>query len=143
MGEVQLSTDFQTRLFEKIRADIGQLMSDDEVKKLVATAFERTFFQPEQVAKGVDGYSREPKYEVKPPMIQQIAMELLRPSVEKAIATWIAAHEQETHKIIEERVGASLTEAIAKAVNQIFGSAFTTLQYDLAQRITSIIQQNR
>ena len=46
MSEVSLNKDFKQKLFEKIQSDIGSLLGEEEMKALVTTAFERTFFEP-------------------------------------------------------------------------------------------------
>lgn len=57
-NEIETSKDFQDRVFEKIRADIGNLMTDAELKSLLHAAMSRAFFEP-IVVKDRYGYNNQ------------------------------------------------------------------------------------
>lgn len=130
-NEVQSAVDFQERLFKKIRTDIGELMTDEELKKLVATAVDRTFFTPEKRLNPNGSSYRNDQYIEYPPMIQQIVKELLEPGVKAAIREWLDAHSAEVKAQVDAALADGMTGAVSRAINGMLSNAFYTLQQNL------------
>lgn len=107
--------DFQQRLFEKIRADIGALMSEDDIKALVAKAFEKTFFT--ETVKTVErrgGYGHDTVRV--PPEIVTITKELLEPTLKKALQDWLNEHEAEIVKMMRATFEDGLLESVQRII---------------------------
>ncbi len=43
-NELQMTQDFQTRIFKRIRESIGDLMTDEDLRKLIEAAMQKAFF---------------------------------------------------------------------------------------------------
>jgi hypothetical protein len=95
-NEIAMSTDFQTRIFEKIKKDIGELMTDAEVKALVDKAMEKAFFE-RQVLK--DNYGRD--CGTKPSVIELLVKELLDSAVRASVSRWLEEHPEEVAKVVD------------------------------------------
>lgn len=90
----------QERVGDRIREQIGDLLTDDDLKRLVETALHDAFFK-EVVVKDTWGSVRE----VKPPPITAIVRNLLKERVDQAATEWLAAHKDEFAKHIDDAIG--------------------------------------
>jgi hypothetical protein len=99
--EVQMSQDFQARIFSKIRESIGDLMTDDDLRKLVEAAMQKAFFT--EVPVPGDYYGRSPK--VEPPHLVQLVKTLLDERVKAAAQKWLEDHPEEVTKAINDAIG--------------------------------------
>lgn len=101
MSELIKSESFEQRLFEKIRTDIGALMTDVELKKLVETSIERVFFSPREVVEETSYYGRKEKVS-KAPEIYSVVSAAVNAQVTPLVKTYIEEHSDQIGKIIEE-----------------------------------------
>ncbi len=138
MNAVATSQDFQNRLFEKIRADIGSLMSDAELKKLVETAMERTFFTPKDV-KG--DWGRVERTE--PPELIKIVQELVAPRLQTALKQWLDEHPDEVKKALDTALAGGLAAATLRAFDSMMSMQFQTMGYNLQQSLQTALQTHR
>lgn len=130
MNAVVTTKDFEERLFEKIRSDIGSLMTDEQLKKLVETAMERTFFQ-DRVE--LDRYGSVNSR--KPPHITELVKGLLATKVQEAVNEWLKEHPDEIRKVIEEALRGGMTDALTRAIRGLIDSTFAQMQYNLQQAL--------
>lgn len=136
MTTVATTKDFQERLYEKIRTDIGSLMSDVDIKKLVDTAMERVFFTPE-VKKDQWGHQTS----VKPPKIEQLIQELLEPALRKAISEWLNTHPDVLTQALDKALAGGLATATLRALDSMMQTQFTQLQYDVQEALRNALQR--
>lgn len=122
--EIEMSSDFQTRIFEKIRQDIGSLMTDKDVKKLVEAAMEREFFTP---VKRTEHYREV----IDPPRIQTLVKELIEPTLRKAMDQWLKEHTDEVNKIIEETLKGGLIHSVSRVIDGMLSQAMITFQNNI------------
>jgi hypothetical protein len=133
---VQVSQDFQTRLFEKIKTDIGSLMTDEELKKLVESAVERIWFTPEIKR---DNYGREDRRD--PPRLQQVVTEALGPKVKEAVSEYLAAHPDVVRQELEKALQGGMSGAIIKCFDMMFQQTWWQLQNNLQETLRNALQK--
>lgn len=121
---VSTTQDFQERLYEKIRADIGSLMTDEDVKKLLEAAMERTFFTPTTKQDGYRTYEG-------PPRIVDMMKELMAPTLHKALSQWMEEHPEIVKQQLEKALAGGMANAIIDAFNSRLSSSFGMLQANL------------
>lgn len=101
MTQLTTNETFQERMFNRVREQLGDLMTEAELKKIVDTALDKAFFE-ERVVKAATWNAqevREPSYFVK-----QLQLEMKAP-VELAIKHWLAEHPEEIEKVIKDVIG--------------------------------------
>ena len=102
MSAVVESKSFEDRVYEKIRTDIGSLMTDEELKKLVDKSIERMFFT-ERVIKS-SGYGRD---EIAPPRIFEAVQAAVEAKIKEQVRIYVEAHADFYAKAIDEALGKS------------------------------------
>lgn len=88
MEAIVPAKDFQERMFERIRLQIGDLMTAEDLKKITETAVNRAFFEPRKLS---DGYRTVEK----PPYFQELMSKLMEDRVKLAVSAWIDEHPKE------------------------------------------------
>jgi hypothetical protein len=100
MNAVVQAKSLQERVGERIRDQIGDLLTDDDLKKLVEGALREAFFTP---------YTRKNEWgnvvESKTPLIVEIVRDLLKPQVEAAARAWMIANAADITKHIDDALG--------------------------------------
>lgn len=133
---VQVSQDFQTRLFEKIKTDIGSLMTDNELKKLVESAIERIFFT-ERVT--TDGYGYNKK--TQPPELIEVVKAAVEPKVREAVREWIDAHPEEVKKALDQALAGGLAQAVVRAFDHMLSNTMNQMQFNLQESLARALQK--
>lgn len=90
---------FQEKMYERIRDSIGELMSEEDLKKLTAAAIERAFFEPRVTE---TGYGHVTKTESR---FVEMVEKLMRSRVEQAVSAWIETHPDEIKERLDETIG--------------------------------------
>ena len=110
------TTDFQKRMFEQIREKLGQLMTDEELKVVVAEATRKAFFEPRITPRQYGGQ------DVKDPLFVEMMREELAPRFEVAIKEWAAAHPDVIEKALQETLGKGIVGVlVAHLENRLNG----------------------
>jgi lantibiotic modifying enzyme len=105
--EITTTKTFQERMFERVRDQMGDLLTDDDLKKIVNSAVQKAFFE-ERVVRS--GYS-----DVKEPAIFVKMMEHeLRDRVSKATEQWL----KDNPEIVTQTIERVIQDGIFKAVMQ-------------------------
>jgi len=126
-NEIETSKAFQERVFEKIRADIGNLMTEDELKALLDAAMKKAFFDPIKVQSGYHDYEKEPVFVT-------MVRDLMRDRVRAAVDVWM----EENKELVSSKIGEALKAGIAGAVfdhlNFQFSGPLQIFRAELEQR---------
>jgi hypothetical protein len=105
---ITTSTAFQDRIFTRIRDQIGELMSDEELKGLVDASLQKLFFTERPITDQWNG--RVTGHH--PPPIYGLVQELLGGQVKAAAAEWLEAHPEDVKKIVDEAIRAGVTRIV-------------------------------
>ena len=124
MNEITTTKAFQERVFEKIRADIGNLMTDDELKSLLNAAMQKAFFEP---TRRTDSYHTTEE----PPAFITLTRDLMREKVGSAVEKWINEHPEEVNKAIREVLAGGIAGAIAMHLEMRFSQPLQQLRQEL------------
>lgn len=106
-NEVQQAKTLQERVGDRIRDQIGDLMTDADLKTLVDQALHDAFFK-ETIIRGEWGRGDT----VKPAPAVALVRDLLKERVDAACATWLAEH--------KDALGAHIDEAIGNGMLKFF-----------------------
>jgi hypothetical protein len=103
-NEVQQAKTLQERVGDRIRDQIGDLMTDEDLKTLVDKALHEAFFTRTEVP---NQHWNAPK-EFNDSFAVKHVKGLLKERVDAACATWLAEHKEELGAHIDEAVGKGL-----------------------------------
>ena len=112
-GDLVEKKSFEERMKDRIRDSIGELMTDEELSKIVKKATEEIFFKPTTVKEGY--HTREEK-----PFIFDLVKDLLRDSVHIQVKDYF----EENKESILERIDKIIKEGLGSAVLNALASKF-------------------
>lgn len=99
MTAITTTAAFQERMFEKIRDQMGDLLTEEDLKRLVESAMQKAFFEPRTDARG---------YNTGPPLFVSMIEKQMQQAVSKAVSDWVAAHPEEVAKVLKETIEAGI-----------------------------------
>jgi len=123
---VTVPTTFAERMKERIKDSIADLMTDEELSKLVERATEEVFFKKDKIT---DSYGR--LTETKPSFLHSIIKELLEEQVRLEVSRYMDNHSQEVMEAISDVIKLGAGEAIIRALNEKFQMDFNNLAMSL------------
>lgn len=130
MSQVVNAQTFQERMVERLKDNIGELMTDEEAKQLVDRAINQIFFQERP---STSSHYNAPK---RPPFIHELLADSLQPIVERQIKAWIDEHQEEVLATIQRVVQEGLGTAMVKSLNNIFQNQMFAFESNIRQQIT-------
>lgn len=114
--------DFQTKLRERVRSDIRDLLPEDAVSALVTKAVEEEFFKPRQVYTGY-------RHEDRPSWFVEEVTKAATPIIKAAVEKTIKDHPDAIERVIREYLDTNKLAVITtSALTDMLGSAIMSLQ---------------
>lgn len=135
MTEIEIAKPLHERVGDKIKQQIGDLMTDADLKQLVDAAMKEAFFKKKEKPKRY--YNDATEYEPAP-IVQSVA-KLMSDRIDVALKAWLDDHPQEMTKAINDAVSGG----ILAVVKNWFDSAVSTHLDDFQQGITETLRKNR
>ena len=135
MNEITQQKSFQEKMQERIRESIGDLITDEELSKLIKTAVEDVFFNPHQV-KTLDRWGSTTYKEI-PPMLPEIVKDLLHDRVSECMKTWLEEH----HEEVSKQLDATLREGLLQVVVRWFNDQIKLPLEVLGSQVSSILNK--
>lgn len=99
--EVTTNESFQERMFKRVREQMGDLMTEAELKTIVDTALHKAFFE-ERVIKSSHWNTPDTK---KPSAFVELLQEELKQPIREGIQAWLAEHPEKVNEVITETIG--------------------------------------
>jgi 16S rRNA G966 N2-methylase RsmD len=96
-NEVAEMQDFQTRIFNKIREQMGELLTEKELKALLETAMEKAFFQERKVERGYNTV-------IEPPYFIELIKKEMESQVRLQVSEYMKANKELVIKAIDETI---------------------------------------
>jgi len=110
--EVVTTKTFQEKMFEKIRDQMGDLMTEDDLKALVHSAMQKAFFEP------VKSQDRWGSTSTSDSMFVELIRKELSPMVTKEIQKWLSEHPEEVAKAIEETLAKGMFQLVQQYIER-------------------------
>lgn len=133
--EVEVTKSFDDRMKDKIRESIGDLITDEELSKIVAQGIHAAFFEPVSVD---NSYSRNPKRE---PLITNIVKELLSEKVNLAVKGWFKDNPEAMTPILDEVIKSGITKTIFNQIDSALSTEFITFGNHVIEEIKRMFQR--
>ena len=125
---------FEDRMRDRLRANIGDVMTDADLAELVERGLNDLLFK-ERIRKQKHGYSNESFYD--PPLLQELLMAELQPLLKQAVADWLVGHQEEVMAAFDQTMENGLGQAMLNAFTALFNNALDPVRqqiYDVANR---------
>lgn len=87
---------FQENITKRVQADIGSLLPEDALKRMIERAVEETFFKPRRVQQQYGNDIIQPGW-----FVEAVA-KAAQPQIEKAVAAFVEEHQDVIAKAIGE-----------------------------------------
>jgi translation elongation factor EF-G len=140
MGETQVekTQTFEEKMKARIKDGIGDLLSDDEVKKLIDRGMEEVFMK-DQIIRDTQGYSSRDK--IKPCLLHEIVKEMMQPAVNEAVKAYILEHPEEVQAAVTKVIEDGMGKAVLSGINNFFSSSLFNFQNQVVQQIQNMPRQ--
>jgi len=125
--EIQQKQTFEERMMDKIRESIGDLMTQEELKKILERGVEKALFESRQVKDCYGGYRTIPS------VLDEAVSKFLQPAMDKAVSDWIDTHQVELKAAVDKAVQAGAGEAVLRAIDSKFYGAMASLESKLRE----------
>lgn len=128
---------FETKLKSKIKESIGDLITDEELSKMVNRSMEEIFFakRPNSKRNSYVYNSSEPEF--LPPLIHEIVKDCLQPAVNSAVSEYIKSHPEIIKAAVNDVVSAGVGNAVVTAMNMQFQNQLLTFQTNINNQLSS------
>lgn len=126
--EIVVQQSFEERMKDRIKESIGELITDEELSKLVRKSVDQVFFAPTKIKQGWD--TKEG-----PSLLNGIIKELLTPQVSEVVQQYINDHPEEIIKSIKEVLSVGMGTALLNAFNSQFQAQLFALQSNIENMI--------
>jgi len=130
--EIAKQQSFQERIKERIRESIGELITDEELSKIVHRAMEEVFFDPivKEARWGAKQYEQ--------PFIHKLLRELLEKDVRKAVDEYMSSNQgaiaKEVRSVVEQGIG----QTVINALTYRFSNEMIDLEKKISESIKSL-----
>lgn len=129
--------EFKDKVAERLRDQIGDLIPDEALAKMVEDAMQKAFFEG-RVTKKWDGYRHSETSE--PPWFVSEVKGLVDARVKEAVINEMNKRAEDLDKIIEERLEAGMSQMVLKTIDDVFRNAFQQVGFNLQQDINNAMQ---
>ncbi len=126
--EIATSQSFQEKMFAKIREQMGDLLTEEDLKKMVDAAMQKAFFEP---VKNLNSYGSV--VGESPPAFVTMIKKATEDQVTSAVKEWIKEHPEEITR--------ALNEALEKGMFKMALSYFEQRTYGPMHELVMKLQQ--
>jgi hypothetical protein len=134
--EVVVAQTFEQKMKSKIRDSIGDLISEDELSKMITRSVEEVFFTKRPNPKRSSyGHSSEPEF--LQPFLHEIVKECLQPTVSFVVSEYIKSHPEIIKATINDVVVAGVGNAVVQAMNMQFQNHLFAFQSNIMNQLNS------
>ena len=123
---------FEERMRDRIRDSIGELMSDEDLQKIIERGIDDVFFKAHREPYG--SYNTRET----PPLIHAIVKEVLDKQMKEAVAAWLKTHEADVLHAVARCIQEGAGTAVIKALNWQMENAMDRLRTDIFSKIQNI-----
>lgn len=127
--------EFQERLKERIKGDIGELMPDEVIKQLIEKVVSDEFTKPRTLPNPRYGDYGEPATIMRPALL----LEYLQPHLERiargGIADYLATNPGKLEAIMQDLIGQNMAKLIQKALSGLLEQHFDQFKYKIVQEL--------
>jgi len=126
MNEIVESKSFKEKMQDRIKDSIGELMTDEELSKIIEKAVNQIFFEPTH-----NGYNQKDT----PPFLHSLIKALLEEQVRIIVNKYIKNHTEEVKKVIDETISKGIGNAMIGAISDRFQNDLLNFKCSIANNL--------
>lgn len=116
---------FEERVREKLRKEIGELLTVEELDRIVTKSMDELFFQPRKNPRFTQYTYRSDAErsgfpEFLPPLAHELCLKSMEPLIKAAIEKWVAENEEQIRVTMKTTFEDELPKAMLSAVHRMF-----------------------
>jgi len=127
-GEIATTQNFQERMFERIKDQMGDLLSEEDLKVILERSIEKAFFEPQTYERG---YRTEVEQS---PFVKMIEREL-HSRVHTIADKWMSENKDRIEELIRDCLGKGFTKLITDYLDNKMGWHVHQLQESLINQL--------
>jgi len=133
-NEIEKSMNFEDKMKERIREGIGDLITDEELSKIIDAGIREVFFTKELIHSS--GYGPV-KY--KPSLIETVIREELdlHGRAKEVCKEWMTEHSDEITDIVDGLLRDGVGNLMMNTISEMFQSSLTAMKYDIQTNIAN------
>ena len=125
---------FEDRLRDRLRENIGDVMTDEDLKNLVDRGLDDILFK-ERIKQRTGGYHSSVEYD--PPLIHVLLLEQLEPMLKQVVREWVNEHSDEVMAAFDKTMQDGLGQVMLNGFAALFDNALHPVRqqvWDIANR---------
>ena len=126
--------DFKTRMMDRVRESIGDLLTDDELKQMIDKSMQAIFFTEKATT---NDWGRVTS--TKPALMHEIVEKFVKERVETGTKDYLKAHEGDVKRLIAE----ALDRGLACSVMRAFDRTFIGPLQDFSMKVAETLDKMR
>lgn len=106
---------------------MGDLMTDEELKKILETSIQKAFFEPRKVIQDPGTYHA--RTIEKEPYFVELVRDHLKPSVEKMLGDWFRENEGRIAEMLDMQFKKGVVGMVVGAIDSLFENKLNSLRF--------------
>ena len=129
MTDVTAPKTFEEKMKDRIKDGIGDLLSDEDLSKMIKRSMEEVFFTEKKV---YNSYGPDKTY---PALLHSIVKEVMADQVKAEVKIWIDAHQAEMNTALATVMQEGVGMAVIAAVSQTFSAQLGTFEMNVRNQL--------
>jgi hypothetical protein len=100
-------SDFETKLKDRIRADIAELIPDEVLAEMIKQTINEQFMQTRRICENPDASSYYQRWKESPPWLLEVIQPLLKDQIDAHIRAWAQENSEKITEMVRSEIGAS------------------------------------
>lgn len=127
MNSPAINSTFEEKMFEKIKSQMGDLLTNEDLKKILESAVEKAFFKDRRIpSPNTYGSSQ-----IKESLFIELISKELKPLIKAAVKTWVTENQELVEQTIDKVLTKNAAGLIANAFGEMMSSSFSNFRYNL------------
>jgi hypothetical protein len=117
-NEVGRVLSLEERINQKIHESIGDLITPEDLKRIVERGIESALFQPRQTPRQYGGY------DTKPSIVDEVVTRALETAMRDAVNAWVKDNPEKLEAAVKEAIARGAGESLLRAIDYKFAGMF-------------------
>ena len=132
MNEIVKSESFEDKMKNRLKESIGDLITDEDLTKLVNKAIEEVFFVGGR--KTVTG-GMYPTYKDIPPLLHGIVENALKEQIKQIAEVWVTENQLAITAMLDQIIKDGAATMMMEAFNNMFQGQLSNLKFNIENQI--------
>lgn len=122
-AQITTPQTFEQKMMDRIKDSIGDLLSDDDLKRIVEQGIEKALFEKRTVHSGTGSWNDR----VEDSLVDKAVREFLDERVTDAVNKWLDENPERMQLAVDDAVKAGIAGCVNRSLDSRFGGMFQML----------------